>query len=107
MYKVLLLDEAERFMFDLTPKARLKIVRTLDLVEGGCMDAKLFKKLKGTEIWEFRTEYEGNAYRLLSFWDTRRKALIVATHGFVKKSQKTPWKEIEHAERIRVEYLKK
>ena len=41
MYKVLLLDEAERFMFDLTPKARLKIVRTLDLVEGGCMDAKL------------------------------------------------------------------
>ncbi len=33
MYKVLLLDEAERFMFDLTPKARLKIVRTLDLVE--------------------------------------------------------------------------
>lgn len=71
------------------------------------MDAKLFKKLKGTEIWEFRTEYEGNAYRLLSFWDTRRKALIVATHGFVKKSQKTPWKEIEHAERIRAEYFKK
>ncbi len=71
------------------------------------MDAKLFKKLKGTEIWEFRTEYEGNAYRLLSFWDTRRKALIVATHGFVKKSQKTPRKEIEHAERIRAEYLKK
>ena len=36
---------------------------------------------------------------------TEEKALIVATNGFVKKSQKTPNKEIKRAEKIRQEYL--
>lgn len=44
--------------------------------------------------------------RLLSFWDTDRETLVVATHGFVKKTQKTPAKEILRAEKIRVEYYK-
>jgi len=33
------------------------------------------------------------------------EALVVATHGMVKKTQKTPKKEIEKAERIRQEYF--
>ena len=106
MVDILLLEEAERFIYNLQPKARLKIIRTLDFVKNGQVDKRLFKKLVGTDIWEFRTEYEGNAYRMLSFWDPRKKSLVVATHGFVKKTQKTPLKEILKAENIRIEYLK-
>lgn len=33
------------------------------------------------------------------------EALVVATHGMVKKTQKTPKKEIEKAEALRKEYF--
>jgi len=70
-------------------------------------DPKLFKKL--TElIWEFRTEYAGIQYRVLSFWDEARRTpnRVIATHGFVKKGDKVPVKEIQKAVNIRVLYLK-
>lgn len=45
------------------------------------------------------------SYRLLAFWDTEEETLVVATHGFVKKTDKTPLKEIRKAEAIRKEYF--
>lgn len=68
-------------------------------------DNELFKKLEGTEIWEFRTLYNGIQYRLLAFWDTEQETLVIATHGFIKKTQKTPAKEIAKAEAMRKEYF--
>ena len=44
-------------------------------------------------------------YRLFAFWDMDKKALVICTHGIVKKQQKTPIKEIKKAEQIRKEYL--
>ena len=69
------------------------------------MDKNLFKKLDGTDIWEFRTKYNGMEYRLLAFWDAEEKALVIATHGFTKKTQKTPQREIDRAEKLRKEYF--
>ena len=69
------------------------------------MDKELFKKLENSNIWEFRTLYNGNCYRLFSFWDTETETLIIATHGIVKKTQKTPAKEIAKAEDIRRQYF--
>lgn len=40
------------------------------------------------------------AYRLFAFWDKNKRAIVVATHGIVKKKQKTPKKEIKKAEAI-------
>jgi phage-related protein len=68
-------------------------------------DNELFKKLEGTEIWEFRTLYNNIKYRLLAFWDTEEDTLVIATHGFIKKTQKTPAKEIAKAEAMRKEYF--
>jgi len=59
-------------------------------------------------IWEFRTLYNGKHYRLFSFWDRTEKgtdALVIATHGILKKTQKTPSKEITKAEAIRRQYF--
>lgn len=69
------------------------------------VDKELFKKMTGTDIWEFRTLHRGISYRLLAFWDTDGETLVVATHGFAKKTQRTPRKEIDKAERIREEYF--
>lgn len=68
-------------------------------------DNELFKKLNDF-IWEFRTLYKSKSYRLFSFWDKTQgnDTLVIATHGILKKSQKTPPKEIKKAEVIRKKY---
>lgn len=62
-------------------------------------------KLGDTDIWEFRTLWMGMAYRLFAFWDKDGETLVVATHGLVKKTQKTPKSEIKRAQAIRKEYF--
>ena len=104
--KVVLLDEALAFVRSLPIKVQEKIVYNYKKIENGLMSKELFKKLDDSEIWEFRTLYNGNCYRLFSFWDTETDTFIIATHGIVKKSQKTPLKEIAKAEKIREEYFK-
>lgn len=74
-------------------------------VAEGERNSELFKKLEGTDIWEFRTLYNGVAYRLFAFWDTDKETLVVATHGIIKKTQKTPKKEISRAEMMMKQYF--
>lgn len=105
-FKVILSEEVDSFLETLPAKAKNKIFYNIRLVEGGRQDAEIFKKLDDSNIWEFRTLYAGIKYRLLSFFDKDHRALIITTHGFVKKTQKTPVKEIERAEAIRKEYYK-
>ena len=102
---VVLMEEAESFIRSLSEKAQKKITYNLLRVEGGEMDKDLFKKMGNTPIWEFRTLFNGVCYRLFSFWDTEKETLVIATHGMVKKTQKTPKKEIRKAEAIRLEYF--
>ena len=103
--KVAFMDAARQFMSSLPEKARRKITYNLLKVEGGEKDKELFKKLEGYDIWELRTLFNGLCYRLFAFWDTEEGALVVATHGIVKKTQKTPKKEIERADALRKEYF--
>lgn len=103
--KAIYLKDAFSFLESLPEKAQRKVFYNIDMICGGVKDEKLFKKLEGSEIWEVRTLYNGTAYRLLSFWDTDEETLIVASNGFIKKTMKTPKKEIEKAERIRKEYF--
>ncbi|MFV0589892.1 MAG: type II toxin-antitoxin system RelE/ParE family toxin [Draconibacterium sp.] len=104
-FKVDLLSEAINFLESLDDKPREKIyynARKAQIVN----HPELFKKLTNF-IWEFRTKYNKNQYRLLAFWDKTEKetTLVLATHGFVKKSQKIPQSEIQRAEEIRKQYF--
>jgi len=81
------------------------VLYNVDKVAGGELDNELFKKLEGTDIWEFRTLYDKTAYRLFTFWDKDTETMVVATHGIVKKTQKTPQKEIARAEAIMRRYF--
>lgn len=49
--------------------------------------------------------FNSACYRLFAFWDTEIEAIVVVTHGIVKKTQKTPQKEIVRAETIRKMYF--
>src|SRR6266481_5868811 len=49
----------------------------------------------GGKLWELREESSTNIYRLLYFFFSGRR--IVFLHGFQKKTQKTPRREIEIA----------
>lgn len=105
-FDVELLEEAQAFLEDLDDKARKKIyynIRKAQYIN----DNELFKKLNDT-IWEFRTLYNTKAYRLFAFWDKSKKTntVVISTHGILKKTQKTPAKEITKAEKLREEYLK-
>ena len=104
-FDIQLLPEAIEFLEALDDKTREKIyynIRKVQFVN----DNELFKKLNDS-IWEFRTSYNSKAYRLFSFWDkiNGKETLVVATHGILKKTQKTPPKEIKKADEIRKQYL--
>lgn len=103
-FQVIYLQEAIDFLKQLDYKVREKIFYNIEKVKCGA-DPELLAKLD-QDIWEFRTLYRGIHYRLLCFWDTETDTLIVATNGFVKKTQKTPAKEIEKAKYWHIQYLK-
>ena len=100
------MDETKDFLSKLPAQVYKKILYNIHRVAGGEMNTELFKKLENSDIWEFRTLYEKTAYRLFAFWDTRNDTIVVATHGIIKKTQKTPAKEIAKAERVRDRYFR-
>ncbi len=65
------------------------------------VSTKFFKHLDDG-IYEIRVEYKSNIYRIFSFFDDGK--LVILLHGFQKKTQKTPRKEIERAKTLRKEY---
>ncbi len=107
LYQLVLTENARRFIKNLPPQASRKIFYIIDRIRGGGeINNELFKKLKDSEIWEFRISHNRVSYRLLAFWDTEENTLIIVTHGIIKKTRKTPQKEILKAEKIRYEYFK-
>ena len=63
--------------------------------------SKFFKHLEDG-IYEIRIEVGGNIYRIFTFFDDNK--LVILLHGFQKKTQKTPRKEIERAKKLRKDY---
>ena len=100
-FEVLYSEEADAFLEKQSDKVRAKILYNIAKASY-TNDPKLFKKLENTDIWEFRTLFDNIQYRLLAFWDKRngQNTLVIATHGFIKKTQKTPQREIQHAQSI-------
>lgn len=104
-FKIQFLDEANEFLNSLDEKVREKVIYNIwksQIVT----DKELFKKLQD-EIWEFRTLFKKSHIRLFAFWDKSGTVdkVVVANHGIIKKTGKTPKGEIEKAERIRKEYF--
>jgi phage-related protein len=77
----------------------LKLIATLDRVP-----SKYFKHIENSSgLYEIRVESGGNIFRVFCFFD--RGKMIILINGFQKKSQKTPKKEIEMAEKLKKQYF--
>ena len=103
--RIIWTDEASGFIDNIPRKAADKMNYNIRRIMKGERNDEIFKKLENSNIWEFRAMYEGIAYRLFAFWDTDGDTLVIATHGIIKKTQKTPKKEITKAETIRRRYF--
>lgn len=66
--------------------------------------AKYFKYIEdSTGLYEIRVEFGGKIFRVFSFFDKGR--LVILINSFQKKSQQTPKKEIERAEKLKKQYF--
>ena len=95
----------EEFLNALTSQQAQKIAWVLQLIEElDMVPVQYFKKLVNTDgVWEIRVPFGGNIFRLLGFLE--RGNVVILTHGFQKKTQKNPKKEIKLAENRKKEYL--
>lgn len=98
-------DYFDEFFEPLPQKVQNKIDEVLfmfTIIER--IPTKFFKSIEGEKgLFEIRVEYESNIYRIFCCFD--KGSLVVLFNGFQKKSQKTPKKELEKAEKIMQEYL--
>ncbi len=78
---------------DKYPKAKLKALRILSNIEeyGLSFAIPHIKKLTGTPLWEIRILGE-DSVRIL--YVTKQEMRVILLHAFVKKTDKTPRKEI-------------
>jgi phage-related protein len=102
------LSEAEEFLDDLEQSTKVKFIKVFRKVQEGHNTGEEFKKLPGTKgIFEFRVMDKGAWFRILAFmthYDGDALATIVATHGFKKKTNKTPQSEIDKAEQTKRDF---
>jgi phage-related protein len=98
-------DDFVKFYKKQDKKIQEKIEYVLDLVRYETnVPIKFFKYLENTNgIYEIRVITTFKSIRILCFFD--EGLLVVLTNCFIKKTQKTPTKEIKIAERLRKEYL--
>ena len=104
-FEIKFLEDAVKFLDLLDEKVRDKIIYNITKAQFS-PNKELFKKLN-EEIWEFRTLYQGIAYRLFAFWDKSEKdlALVSLTHGLIKKTEKTPKADLAKSQRLRSSYF--
>ena len=90
------------FMDSLTIKEREKVDYGLLLLKTQDRLPTKFVKHIREGLYELRTEYNGNIYRVFFIFDEEK--IVVLFNGFQKKTQKTPTSQIAKALKIKEEY---
>ena len=89
-------------MASLDDKTQFKINQGLLLLATQPRLSTKFVKSICDGLFELRTEWNGNIYRVFFIFDNGN--IVVLFNGFQKKSQKTPNSEINKALKIKAEY---
>ena len=97
---------AKEFVLGLNKKMRAKMLRTIETLEAkGNQLREPYSKHLDDGIFELRAKVGSDISRVMYFFVVNHE--IILTHGFIKKSQKTPKGEIERAKRYRKDYLER
>lgn len=101
-------DLFDEFLKTLDEKQADKIVERIIQIENhGLQTAIKMKWVKKIDknLYEIRVKFSSNIQRVFYFQKENNQYVI--THGFTKKTQKTPPKEITRAKRLRDQYLRR
>jgi len=111
MYEVIFYENkkgkcpADEFLDNLQIKTRAKVEKWIEkLEEEGPNLARPFADVVRGKIRELRVGFASNSYRFLYFFFGKK---IIVTHGFFKKTNKIPLREIEMAKRIMQDFLQR
>jgi phage-related protein len=97
-------EPAKEFLDSLDAKMFAKMIRAIEIVKSvGTAVREPYSKHLEDGIFEIRAQVGSDISRVLFFFFTGRR--FVLTHGFVKKTKKTPPSEIERAKIHRAKYL--
>ena len=92
----------DEFLDDLPLKVRAKLMKWIELLESEGPDfPRPYADVIRGKIRELRVQFGSNQYRCLYFFDGKQ---IVMTHGFIKKTERVPERDIEYAENLMKEH---
>lgn len=98
-------NEFLEFLEGLPKKDKNKLLTIIDQIQSyGLLVAQKMEWVKRLdhEIFEIRSKVSSNIQRALYFHVVDNRYII--THGFTKKTQKTPKSEIQHAKQLKQEF---
>jgi len=99
-------EPVQEFLDSLDPKMLAKMLRTIDLLEAnGTALRRPYSAPLEDGIFELRAQQGSDITRVLYFFQIGNKAYL--THGFTKKTQKTPQSEIDLAKKYRSDHLRR
>ncbi len=97
---------AEEFILSQDNGMQAKLYRLIELLElKGNSLREPYSKSLGDGIFELRASQGSQAARVLYFFVIGKR--VILTNGFMKKTQKTPARELETAQRYRSDFLKR
>ena len=96
----------KEFLDDLDIKMRQKMLRSIQALQdmGISLRMPLSESLEDG-IFELRAKSGTNISRVMYFFIIGNRAVL--THGFIKKTQKTPRRELQRAKDIRADYFRR
>lgn len=99
-------SQVRDFLSKMSGKGKAKFFQIANLLKEAGPEVRMpYSRYLDDGIFEVRVIVGNDSSRVLYFFMEGQK--IIFTNGFVKKTQKTPRKEIETAIRYRADYLKK
>jgi len=97
-------DHFREFRKTLDKEALKKLYQVLTLImKVEVVPIRFLKAIRGRKgLYEIRSEYEGNIYRVFCCFDEGN--LVILFNGFQKKTQKTPVEQLDKAEALMKKY---
>jgi phage-related protein len=94
------------FIKSLRPDMQSKVLRNLDVLaeKGPSLSMPLSRPIRGYQMAELRSQSAGNICRIFYFATTGRR--LVVLHGFLKKTESTPTRELRIATNRREQFLR-
>lgn len=109
MYEIILYETenekipVQEFIVNLPEKLQAKVLRDIDLLsEFGNQLREPYSKHIKDGVFELRTKFGSNITRVFYFFFIENR--IILTNGFIKKTQKTPPKEIKKALEYKLDF---